>query len=50
LSLIQVYVWILNNEQEFEQAFKRLGATGVMTDYPTVLQTYLQSNKQEFIL
>ncbi|CAF1044576.1 unnamed protein product [Rotaria sordida] len=47
---IPVYVWILNNEQEFEYAFKHLGATGVMTDYPTLLHKYLVSNKHEFML
>ncbi|CAF1542881.1 unnamed protein product, partial [Didymodactylos carnosus] len=33
---IPVYVWILNNENEFEHAFNE-GATGVMTDYPSRL-------------
>ena len=50
LSLIQVYVWILNNEQEFDYAFNKMGATGVMTDYPTLLQRYLASNRPNFIL
>lgn len=27
-----------------------MGVTGVMTDYPTLLQKYLDSNKHEFIL
>uniref|UniRef100_A0A4W4FKA6 GP-PDE domain-containing protein n=1 Tax=Electrophorus electricus TaxID=8005 RepID=A0A4W4FKA6_ELEEL len=31
---IQVYVWVLNDEDDFKRAFD-LGATGVMTDYPT---------------
>ncbi|CAF3000504.1 unnamed protein product [Rotaria socialis] len=47
---IPVYVWILNNEEEFEYAFKKIGVTGVMTDYPTHLQKYLKSNKHEFLL
>jgi len=50
IVVLQVYVWILNNEQEFEYAFTKMGATGIMTDYPTRLQKYLASNKHEFIL
>lgn len=46
----QVYVWILNNDQEFQHAFTNMGATGVMTDYPTLLQNYLASNKHDFLL
>lgn len=37
---IQVYIWVLNEEQEFKRAFD-LGATGVMTDYPTKLKDFL---------
>uniref|UniRef100_A0A8C2YUM8 Glycerophosphodiester phosphodiesterase domain containing 1 n=1 Tax=Chinchilla lanigera TaxID=34839 RepID=A0A8C2YUM8_CHILA len=37
---IQVYVWVLNDEQEYRRAFD-LGATGVMTDYPTKLKDFL---------
>ena len=47
---IPVYVWVLNNDQEFQYAFQKLGATGVMTDYPTLLQKYLESNRHEFML
>jgi glycerophosphoryl diester phosphodiesterase len=43
---IPVYVWILNNDQEFQYAFQKLGVTGIMTDYPTLLQKYLESNKE----
>uniref|UniRef100_A0A3P8YJU9 GP-PDE domain-containing protein n=1 Tax=Esox lucius TaxID=8010 RepID=A0A3P8YJU9_ESOLU len=38
---IQVYVWVLNDEKEFKRAFD-LGATGVMTDYPTKLRDFLE--------
>ncbi|XP_015110315.1 lysophospholipase D GDPD1 isoform X2 [Diachasma alloeum] len=40
---IHVYFWVLNREEEYECAF-RLGATGVMTDYPTKLKTFLNNN------
>ncbi|XP_010625017.1 lysophospholipase D GDPD1 isoform X2 [Fukomys damarensis] len=39
---IQVYVWVLNDEQEYKRAFD-LGATGVMTDYPTKLKDFLHN-------
>ncbi|XP_043283410.1 lysophospholipase D GDPD1-like [Venturia canescens] len=39
---IQVYFWVLNRDDEFERAFE-LGATGVMTDYPTKLKAYLKN-------
>uniref|UniRef100_A0A8C0DY41 Glycerophosphodiester phosphodiesterase domain containing 1 n=1 Tax=Balaenoptera musculus TaxID=9771 RepID=A0A8C0DY41_BALMU len=39
---IQVYVWVLNEEQEYKRAFD-LGATGVMTDYPTKLKDFLHN-------
>ncbi|XP_013392157.2 lysophospholipase D GDPD1 [Lingula anatina] len=38
---IQTYIWVLNEEDEFEKAFQ-LGATGVMTDFPTKLKQYLE--------
>ncbi|KAM9319452.1 lysophospholipase D GDPD1 [Gastrophryne carolinensis] len=38
---IQVYIWVLNNEEEYKRAFD-LGATGVMTDYPTRLKEFLE--------
>ncbi|KAJ8679515.1 hypothetical protein QAD02_015302 [Eretmocerus hayati] len=43
---IHVYLWVLNNEDEFQRAFD-LGATGVMTDYPTRLKSYLESQSLE---
>ena len=36
---------MLNNEDDFHIAFKG-GATGVMTDYPTKLKTFLSENPQ----
>ncbi|KAJ8414509.1 hypothetical protein AAFF_G00037110 [Aldrovandia affinis] len=38
---IQVYVWVLNDEDDFQRAFD-LGATGVMTDYPTKLKDFME--------
>ncbi|XP_072454882.1 lysophospholipase D GDPD3 [Notamacropus eugenii] len=43
---IQVVFWCLNEESDFEAAYK-LGATGVMTDYPTALRHYLDNHPQE---
>ena len=40
----QTYLWVLNSEDEFERAFK-LGATGVMTDFPTMLRDYLDQKE-----
>ncbi|XP_058868326.1 lysophospholipase D GDPD1 [Acipenser ruthenus] len=40
---IQVHLFVLNEESEFRKAFD-LGATGVMTDYPTKLRRYLDNN------
>ena len=42
---IQTYVWVLNEEEDFEKASK-LNVTGVMTDYPSLLTDYLQKNPQ----
>ncbi|XP_004615998.1 lysophospholipase D GDPD3 [Sorex araneus] len=41
---IQVVFWCLNEESDFEAAFN-LGATGVITDYPTALRRYLDSHE-----
>lgn len=38
----QVYVWVLNEEHEYKRAFD-LGATGVITDYPTKLKDFLNN-------
>ncbi|KAM8853875.1 lysophospholipase D GDPD1 [Synchiropus picturatus] len=40
---IQVYIWVLNDEEDFQRAFD-LGATGVMTDFPTRLKDYMDRN------
>ncbi|GAB1607334.1 lysophospholipase D GDPD1-like [Argonauta hians] len=40
---IQVYLWVLNNEEEFAKGFKH-GATGIMTDYPTKLREFMEKN------
>uniref|UniRef100_A0A3P8WT95 Glycerophosphodiester phosphodiesterase domain containing 1 n=1 Tax=Cynoglossus semilaevis TaxID=244447 RepID=A0A3P8WT95_CYNSE len=40
---IQVYVWVLNDEDDFKRAFD-LGATGVMTDFPTRLKNFIENN------
>ena len=42
---IPTYIWVLNREEDFERAF-RLGASGVMTDYPTLLNEFLKQNPQ----
>ncbi|XP_077996368.1 lysophospholipase D GDPD1-like [Glandiceps talaboti] len=40
---IQVYIWVLNEENEWERALQ-LGATGIMTDYPTRLKEFINKN------
>lgn len=40
---IQVYLWVLNEDEHFEKAFK-LPIDGVMTDFPTKLNNFLSSN------
>ncbi|XP_068082417.1 lysophospholipase D GDPD1 isoform X3 [Anabrus simplex] len=42
---IHTYLWVLNYEDEFKKAFE-LGATGVMTDYPSKLKKFLKDNPQ----
>nr|XP_025709563.1 lysophospholipase D GDPD3-like isoform X1 [Callorhinus ursinus]XP_025709809.1 lysophospholipase D GDPD3-like isoform X1 [Callorhinus ursinus] len=39
---VQVIFWCLNEESDFEAAYG-LGATGVITDYPTALRRYLDT-------
>lgn len=41
---IQTYLWVLNDDDDFEKAFK-LGVAGVMTDYPTKLKEYLEKSR-----
>uniref|UniRef100_A0A4W6EUN3 Glycerophosphodiester phosphodiesterase domain containing 1 n=1 Tax=Lates calcarifer TaxID=8187 RepID=A0A4W6EUN3_LATCA len=38
-----VYIWVLNDEDDFQRAFD-LGATGVMTDFPTRLKDFMDKN------
>ncbi|XP_048837511.1 lysophospholipase D GDPD1-like isoform X2 [Brienomyrus brachyistius] len=38
---IQVYVWVLNDEEDFQRALD-LGATGIMTDFPTKLKDFME--------
>ncbi|CAH0754258.1 unnamed protein product [Bemisia tabaci] len=45
---IQTYIWVLNDETDFQQAFQ-LGATGVMTDYPSKLRAFLENCENEKI-
>lgn len=40
----QVIFWCLNEEMDFEAAYS-LGATGVITDYPTALRHYLDNHE-----
>uniref|UniRef100_A0A3B5A8I3 Glycerophosphodiester phosphodiesterase domain containing 1 n=1 Tax=Stegastes partitus TaxID=144197 RepID=A0A3B5A8I3_9TELE len=40
---IQVYIWVLNDDEDFQRAFD-LGATGVMTDFPTRLKDFMDRN------
>ena len=39
---IQVYLFIINEETDFDHCFDTLGVDGVMTDYPTKLEAYLK--------
>ncbi|CAI9531753.1 unnamed protein product [Staurois parvus] len=43
---IQVYLWVLNQESDFQRAFD-CGATGVMTDYPSKLHRFIQKCEGE---
>lgn len=40
----QTYLWVLNEDSEFDFAFNKLKVAGVMTDYPTRLRDYLHSS------
>ncbi|XP_068601545.1 lysophospholipase D GDPD1 [Brachionichthys hirsutus] len=40
---IQVYIWVLNDDEDFQRAFD-LGATGVMTDFPSRLKDFMDRN------
>ncbi|XP_072225681.1 lysophospholipase D GDPD3a [Leuresthes tenuis] len=41
---IQVHLFVCNEEEDIKAAFD-VGATGVMTDYPTLLSSYLHRNR-----
>ncbi|XP_046893558.1 lysophospholipase D GDPD3a isoform X2 [Hypomesus transpacificus] len=43
---IQVHLFVCNEEQDITAAFKT-GATGVMTDYPTLLSNYLSRQRNQ---
>jgi len=43
---IQVYLWVINEEEDFAYCFDRLGVDGVMTDYPSKLSTYLNKKSE----
>ncbi|XP_048373193.1 lysophospholipase D GDPD3 [Sphaerodactylus townsendi] len=44
---IQVILWVLNEEKDFDEAFS-YGISGVMTDYPSYLRKYLDSHPPLF--
>jgi hypothetical protein len=37
-----VYLWVLNEREEWDRAFDQLGVDGVMTDFPEKLAEYLK--------
>lgn len=41
---LQTYLWVLNDDHEFDLAFNKLKVAGVMTDYPSRLKYYLANN------
>ncbi|XP_057202432.1 lysophospholipase D GDPD3a [Triplophysa rosa] len=41
---IQIHLFVCNEEQDIEAAFS-LGATGVMSDYPSLLSNYIKTRK-----
>ena len=45
LVLSQTFLWVLNDESEFDLAFNKLKVAGVMTDYPSKLRTYLNNSQ-----
>ncbi|XP_064612913.1 lysophospholipase D GDPD1-like [Liolophura sinensis] len=42
---VQTNLWVLNEMSEFERAYK-LGVTGVMTDFPTKLNQFLEGHPE----
>ncbi|ODM91594.1 Glycerophosphodiester phosphodiesterase domain-containing protein 1 [Orchesella cincta] len=45
---IHVYLWVCNDPDEFEEC-KKIGVTGIMTDYPTRLREFLNASKSQAI-
>ncbi|XP_073351272.1 lysophospholipase D GDPD3a [Pagrus major] len=43
---IQVHLFVCNEEEDIKSAFD-VGATGVMSDYPTLLSSYLSRNRRQ---
>ncbi|XP_030262292.1 lysophospholipase D GDPD3a isoform X1 [Sparus aurata] len=43
---IQVHLFVCNEDEDIKSAFD-VGATGVMTDYPTLLSSYLHRNRRQ---
>ncbi len=43
---IQVYLWVCNSEDEFK-ACESIGATGIMTDRPTLLRKFLDNQEDK---
>ena len=41
---IPVWMWIVNDEHGFDAAFRKYGVDAVMTDYPSKLRRYLDTN------
>lgn len=41
---IKVLIWLLDEEENYERAF-RLGANGIISDFPTKLRNYLDKNE-----
>jgi len=42
---VTTYLWVLNNEDQFERAFN-LGVQGVMTDFPRKLKQFLEKKRK----
>lgn len=43
---IQVHLFVCNEDEDIKSAFE-VGATGVMTDYPSLLSSYLSRNRSQ---
>lgn len=41
---LQVHLFVCNEDEDIKRAFE-LGATGVMSDYPSLLTSYLYRNR-----